>query len=277
MPKKQKNQNPNRKLMKFLSLYFYLIISLTFTSCRNQKESSYSDVQVGNESAILKRTFDNKGNLVTEEILDKDSVNNGYYRKWNIGKLEFTGTYIKNKKEGSWFYMDLGGDTIKTENWFSGRKLGSQYDFFSPIIAGEAPRIYKYAFIDLYQKEVSRIEFDIDKDIVSCSGSPFYPVYNMSPLEKDSTYVLMLFWGCPKDFRFNLSIVELDEHEKIIQKMGITNNSENYDVLDFANRFVLEKKYFKTGNYKWKSVFTLSDENENIVIKDSVLIDLIVK
>lgn len=109
-----------KKGLKYSKLFLYLGLIGIFNWCDNPRRVVYSHAQIGNKMVILKKTFDNKGNLVIEEVLNKDSINNGYYKKWNIGKLQLCGTYNNGKKEGKWFYMDLGGDTIKIENWFLG-------------------------------------------------------------------------------------------------------------------------------------------------------------
>lgn len=262
--------------MKYFSIAFYLILNGLFNSCNNSHGVIYFNVMIDNKMSIIKKTFDVNRNLVTEEVLNKDSINDGYYKKWNIGKLQLSGTYIEGKKEGKWFYMDLGGDTIKIENWFSGKKFGNQYEFFSPIHAKDVPRIYKYTFFSLDEKELSSFQFDVNHNLIKYTGLPLYTAYNRTSLKKDETFELICFWGNPPDLRFKLTVEETNNKEAILRK-ELNNNDKNYEVLDFANRIVFEKIYLTKGSYKWKLFLTIIDKGNHEIIKDSSTIDINVK
>jgi hypothetical protein len=231
--------------------------------------------------SILKKTFDNKGNLVTEEILNKDSINDGYYRKWETGiidKFETFGNFEDGKKNGSWFYIE-SGDTAKIENWFSGKKFGNQYEFFFRRHVEEPAHVYRFTFLSLDEEELSSIQFDPNQNIVKCAGLPLYIAYTGDTMEKNKPYTLMCFWGCPPNLsmKFRLVVTESDANGRVIQQKKVTDNDHNFDVLDFANRLVFEKSYTTDGDYKWKIVLAIFDKNNNEIIKDSSIVDLNVR
>src|SRR5215831_12086295 len=125
-----------REIKKYL-----LIIGIFFYSCNFHKEVEYKRIRSNGDIAINKTTYDKSGNLLTDEILNTDSVRDGYYKMWNKGKLSCIGNYTGGKKNGRWFYLDLLGDTVKIENWFSGKKFGEQSEYYSRTNASGKPLI----------------------------------------------------------------------------------------------------------------------------------------
>lgn len=259
-------------------IHFMLSVGLLLmSSCSEFKKVEYEDIETNGKKYILKKTFDDNRNLLTEETLSKDSINDGVYKKWDAGKIQIAGAYDLGKKEGKWYQMDLGGDTIKVENWFSGKKFGSQFEYFSPIRAKGKPLLYKFSFFNIEGHEVSSIQFDVNQKVVKSSGLPLYCAYNTISLNKDSTFELMCFWNCPSNLNFRLFFEEVDDNGKIMQIREIVEGDKNVEVLDFAKKVSFEKRYLSEGNYRWNVRLSLMDSALNQIINDSSIIAISVR
>jgi hypothetical protein len=74
-------------------LSFVILISLLIFNACNNKEISFERNNSDGKIFIVKKTYDKKGNIHTEELLDKNSVRNGYYKEYILGKIKDSGNY----------------------------------------------------------------------------------------------------------------------------------------------------------------------------------------
>lgn len=158
--------------MKFSFRLIYFIIVLIIYSCNHSGRTVYRKIKLGDSTLIEKKTFDKNGSLIIDEILNKDSINNGYYREFDDGKIYKFGNYQNGKKNGTWFYLDFAGDTIKVENWLSGKRFGEQIQYYIPMVHDNRHNIYKYSFLNLDGVELFRMLNDTIGNIISLKGSP---------------------------------------------------------------------------------------------------------
>jgi hypothetical protein len=256
------------------------IIAIIFIGCNNSsKRIVYRDFDSSGVHWIVKKVYDEKGFLSTEELLTSDSVRNGYYKKWERNKLSFQGSYVDGQKEGSWIYKDAIGDTVKIENWFSGKKFGEQLDFFSRVEASGKPLVYKYSFFDLRGEQVFESRFDLNGQVKDLNGFPLYTVFNKSQIKPDSIFELTCFIGVPNPLNYFFTLKELDEkNKKIISMKEYGTNSTNQLLFtDFGRKCSVEKKYSISGNYTWQVNLRLTDIKGKTLINDSSNINVIVR
>ena len=100
-----------------------LIFLLIFNACKS-KEVSFKSISIDGKLFIEKKTYDKKGNILTEELLDKDSVRNGFYKEYIEGRVKDSGNYINGKKEGVWLSYHSNGIMSDSTAFISGNHIG---------------------------------------------------------------------------------------------------------------------------------------------------------
>jgi len=225
-----------------------LIFLLIFNACKS-KEVSFKSISIDGKLFIEKKTYDKKGNILTEELLDKDSVRNGFYKEYIEGRVKDSGNYINGKKEGVWSHMDITGDLIKTENWFSGRQFGEEIEYYS-MPPKEGDKIYKYSFYNVDGQKIFESKFDFDGKLINTIGTPLFCTYNSANIHPGNTFELICFLGVPKKFDWKFSVEEIErEKQKALMRQDFANN--NLEELPFARRFYHTKQYLSKGTYDW--------------------------
>jgi antitoxin component YwqK of YwqJK toxin-antitoxin module len=140
----------------FAAIMFFLI----FNSCIS-KNTRFEKIYIQGKLFIEKKTYDNKGDIISEEILDKDSLRNGFYKEYTRGKIKDSGNYVNGKKEGLWFHWNLAGDLIKIENWLSDKRFGQEFEYYSKT-SKKKSSLYKYSFYNLEGQKTFESKFDLD-------------------------------------------------------------------------------------------------------------------
>lgn len=261
--------------MKLIWSYFIIVILI---GCNDSDRIVYRDLDSSQHHWIVKKTYD-KGRLSVEELLNTDSVRDGYYKKWEQEKLSVIGNYLDGKKEGRWFYMDAIGDTVKIENWFSDKKFGEQLDFFSRVKASGKPLLYKYSFFNLDGEKVFESRFNLNGQVEDLKGLPIYTIFNKSEIEPNSVFDLTCFVGVPKLLRYSFALKEIDEkNQKTISVKEYSANSSNQLLnTDFGKKCSIQKKYSDGGNYSWRLILKLTDAEGKILTADSTNVNVTVR
>jgi antitoxin component YwqK of YwqJK toxin-antitoxin module len=257
------------------NLFFVALISLSIFNACNNKGISFERKNIDGKIFIAKKTYDKKGNIHTEELLDKDSVRNGYYKEYNIGKIKDSGNYNNGKKEGTWYYWDLGGDLIKTENWFSGKQFGEQIEYYNKT-TNVYNQLYKYSFFNIEGQKIFESKFDLDGKLLTSEGTPIYCTYNTANIHPGGTYELICFLGVPKKFDWKFSVEEIEkEKRKALFKQDFTNS--NLEELPFAKRFYHTKKYLSKGTYEWRLFLQINSPTRDTLFKGPITLSVSVQ
>lgn len=131
--------------MSKINLFGLLLFSLFF----------YSGCINGSRNGILVKTYDNYGNLITEQELTKDSIKNGFHKDYypngmikelsfykggkkdsvdilydSIGKMEFKYFNKNGQLDGSYFKFYDNGNVEYVLNFFEGKKNGPGSGYF---------------------------------------------------------------------------------------------------------------------------------------------------
>lgn len=254
-------------------LIFKLLFFCLIYSCNEREFIKYEKLNKNGEAVILKKSYGKNG-LLKEELLDLDSVNNGYYIEYNYSKIEVSGSYLKGNKEGSWYYMNAG-DTVRIENWFLDKQFGCQYDYYSRLGVTESPKLHKFSFLNLNEKELCSIKFDIYGEIISLEGSPVYCAYNTQNVKIGKDFDIMFFWGIPPNLSFRLIVEEVTETGNLLFRKLYTTNGD-FEKLDFANKLIFNRTYTDVGLYEWQSIIEIFDEKK-LLFSDTLTIDINVR
>jgi hypothetical protein len=252
--------------MRLILSYFIVAI---LAGCNDSDRIIYRDIDSSQGHWIIRETY-YKGRLSLEELLNSDSVRDGYYKKWEQEKLSVIGNYLNGKKEGRWFYLDAIGDTVKIENWFSGKKFGEQLDFFSRVKASGKPLLYRYSFFNLDEEKVFESRFNLSGQVEELKGLPLYTTFNKSEIQPDSVFELTCFVGVPQLLNYSFTIKEIDgKNKKTISLKEYGTNSSNQLVnTDFGKKCSVQKRYSNSGSYIWQLILKLADAKGKIVTDD---------
>jgi hypothetical protein len=256
-----------------MKLYFAGIL-LMLTSCRHPSVTFEKKLLHG-DSVLIKRIFDKQGIILKEEQFSVDSILNGSYKEFYKGILKTIGSYENGKKNGTWYNLDLKGDTIDVSNWFSGKLFGEQLTFYMQGSPNSLQQLYKYSFLGLEENKLFEETFDLQGKRTNITGFPVYCVYNKSDIPKDSVFELICFFGIPPKATYKLIVYEknktsekMESHEK--------NDKEIVDV-GYAKKFLFRKKYVLQGDYSWTIKLKINDVNGQLVCNDSTTIDIKVR
>src|ERR1700710_620563 len=77
--------------------FFVSIFVVLAFGCGNKKGITYERTGQDGSYRILRRTFDERGDLTEEAELSKDSIRDGFYKKYASGKIESIGYYKGNR------------------------------------------------------------------------------------------------------------------------------------------------------------------------------------
>ena len=281
MQKKQIKQENSHEINKsILQLIEYLIcftIISIFFCCNNHEKVSYKNVQIEKKKFISKTIFDKNGDTLIYELLNKDSIKDGFYKEIISNKFIYSGDFNLGKKEGKWVKTNIEGDTIKVENWFTGKKFGEQFEYYIPSQNNKVLNLFRYNFINLEGEDLFRMKFDSNKSIAWYRGFPIYCVFNKGEISKGDNYELICFWGCPSPMHFKLTIKEFYKNKAISIKEIDSVDTLNFQHLDYAKKILIEKKYELMGKYTWDIHLRLFDNyNNSCLVNDSILTNLIV-
>ena len=257
--------------LNFYLAYISIIYVLLF-GCIGKDRTVFENKVIEGKAVIVKKTFDKEGNILTEELLDKDSIRNGYYKEFILGKLKDSGNYSSGQKEGQWNYWDLNGDVIRTENWFSGKQFGEQIDYYNQMKPDEQPRMYKYFFYNVEGQKIFESKFDIDNGLLNVNGSPIYCAYNSSDINAGDSYELMCFFGVPPGFKWDFSIKEKEKNnQSVLLEKSFSGDRSSNELLNlpFAKKYLHTKKYLKKGEYTWLLFLQIKSSSGQIIFKDS--------
>ena len=268
--------------MRRLSLYVIWpsIIALLVLGCSNTSRTKFENKFIEGRDVMIKRTFDKKGNILTEEILGNDSIRNGYYKEFILGKVKDSGNYIIGRKEGTWYHWDLAGDVIKTENWFQGKQFGEQIDYYARLKLNEQQRIYKYSFHNVGGEKIFESKFDLDNKLLSAVGKPIYCTYNSSVISAGNSYELICFFGVPIGFDWRFSIKEIDQNKQaVLLEKYYSNDRSNNEIhnLSFAKRYFHSKKYLLKGEYSYLLFLQIKSLSGQILYNDSTSLSVSVQ
>jgi hypothetical protein len=254
-----------------------LLLSVILFGCINSDKTVYKSFDSSGRLWIIKKTFDKEGRLSVEELLNADSVREGYFKKWNRNRLVSAGKYLKGKKDSTWIYLNVKGDTIKVENWFEGRRFRQQLDFVG-VTDSKKPKLHSYSFFNLDGEEVFNVRFDSDSKVDHLNGFPMFTLYNKSHLEPGSVFELTSFVGVPEPLKYIFTIREIDKRSNriISNKKFSSNSSEQLLETDFGKEFYIEKQYSNSGSYVWRMVLKLTDSSGKILVHDSTDVNVII-
>ncbi|MEP6675849.1 MAG: hypothetical protein ABJA78_11860 [Ferruginibacter sp.] len=261
------------KLTYFLQVLLYS--SILFCSCHYKSGTSY---EKNTNGGVTKKTFDKSGNLVRNEELNVDSVPEGIFKEYKGGILRCSGQYKSGKKEGTWTYLNLIGDTIRIENWFSDRRVGEQIWYYERVKSADAQKVSSYGFRDYDGEQVFVAFFDASGQITKIEGIPFTCIYNKSNVSIGIPFELFITFGLPQTFKYDCIITETDsDHSKNISRVAYSDSSRSgvYE-LDYGKRVKIEKIYPTAGKYSWKIFFQLKNSAGTILNRDSMSVDVVV-
>jgi len=267
----QKKESVN---VKIPTHYLFWGILLFLISC-SHPDVTFEKKELDGNSILVKRTFDKKGKILSEEQLSIDSIRNGSYKEFNNGITKIVGRYQDGKKDGSWYNLDLKGDTIDVRNWFDGKLFGEQEAFFMGGTTAPSKQLYKYSFIGLEGQKLFDLSYDTKGKRTGVSGLPVYCAYNKSDIQKDSMFELICFFGIPPNFTYKIMLSEKNK--------GTGNHElrepEANQIIDagFAKKILTTKKYSLPGNYSWTVSLKIMDQRNEIICNDSTTIDLAVR
>ena len=248
-------------------------------SCNNYKSIVYENEKLEGKVVIIKKTFDKTRNIILEEALNKDSVNDGYYKKFDEGKIICIGSFKSGKKDGRWYYLDFLGDTVKIENWLEDERFGEQVSFYNHSLNRQAPHnIHRYSFVNPDENELFSMTFDWDGKVQKVIGSPLYLAYSKDSLMKGEIFTLMCFFGFPEQFDFKLIITEKDLRDSSIilyKEYGSDFISADIVNLDLGKKIMFKKDYSIQGVYSWKSNLKIFDKlDQTVFVNDSILLNI---
>jgi len=256
----------------------YVLFVFLFYNCRTKNPSiSYRDYEIGGDVYIIEKYISSNGEISTERLLNSDSVPDGFFRKYENGRVAIIGSYLEGKKDSTWVFFDMVGDTVAVENWFSGSKFGKQLMFYlKPYSQKEKSPLYTFSFLNIEGAEIFRAEFDLEGRLKNLDGAPLYYAYNKSRLSVGDTFELIVFFESPSGYECDLTLDEYDENGLIIQSQSISNNTSSLIVLPYAKKKVVEKHYIHPGEYKWIATISIRDSEGKVILKRSSELSLIV-
>jgi len=250
--------------------FIVVVILLPFMLCRpsTSKKDQYKKIVIDSNEMLLRLQHVGKDSLI-EQVLTLDSLPNGPVRIWKSGILSCIGNYENGLKEGQWKYLDYLGDTLKIENWFSGKKFGEQLEYYGRKTNDSVPKLYRYSFLNLNSEEVFSIAFDMKGIVTHKHGIPIYCAFNKLEFKTQEKFECLIFFGVLPQWSYKLAIEETDISHLNKTKVHVIDSGPNGIIsLPYAKKYVLENKYVKSGTYRWDFSLVLS-EREN-VIKDSI-------
>lgn len=255
-----------------------LLISIIVFSCNSSDRIVYKSLDSSGHRWIVKKIYDKKGRLSVEELLNADSIKAGYFKKWNGNQLVSTGYYLRGKKDSTWIYMDISGDTIKVENWFDGRRFRQQLDFFDSGKDSRKTRLHNYSFFNLDGEEIFYARFNPDGKVDHLNGFPIFSLYNKSDLESGSIFELTSFVGIPDPLKYIFTVKEINKKSNnVISIRRFSSDSVNQlSDTGFGKEFYIENRYSNSGNYVWRMILELIDIKGKILVNDSTDIEIIV-
>ena len=261
--------------MTYINLILTSLISFSIFSACNSKGTSFEKKNINGKIFIVKKKYDKKGNINSEELLDKDSIRNGYYKEYIVGNLKDSGNYNNGKKDGLWYHWDLAGDLIKIENWFSGKQFGEEIEYYSKTTI-EKNKLYKYSFYNIEGQKIFESKFDLDGKLLTSEGVPMYCTYNKANIHAGETYELICFLGVPEksDWKFSVEEIEI-EKQKTLFKQEFTNGG--LEELPFATRFFHSKKYLSKGAYDWMLLLKINSQSGDTLFKGSTRLSVSVQ
>jgi antitoxin component YwqK of YwqJK toxin-antitoxin module len=245
-----------------------LLVILTF-GCGNRKGIEYENAGQGGSFRIWRRIFDERGDLTEEAQLSKDSIRDGFYKKYASGKIESIGYYKGNRRDSSWLYFNPSGDTIRKENWFNGKPFGEQFQFYSKAPGEMKSAIHKYGFDNLDGEKVFLMSFDSLSAIKSFEGSPVYTAYTSDTIKVNSDFDLMYFFGIPPSCHYAMAIREWDNVKKQLSLIHVSDTSKNLQDLFFGKKYMISKNYKNKGVYDWQLDLVIEDGKNNVIVHDT--------
>ncbi|WP_127129466.1 hypothetical protein [Pseudoflavitalea rhizosphaerae] len=255
-----------------------LIILAGITLSCNQPSVLYEKMSLDGNRYIIKKIYSKNGELISEERLFSDSTNDGFYREYQAGSISVEGEYKGGKKEGAWVYYDFSRDTIKVENWFSGKRFGRQTEFFSKIKRkADVSQIYKITFCNIEGEVIFETKFDIDGNITSIEGTPYYYAYNKSSLLEEEEFELVYFYteipGLKSEVildEFNEGALRPERREVISDSLSVLLN------LPYAKKYSFNRKYSK-GRHLLNIRNRLIDKKNNAVLDKKSKLEITVR
>lgn len=248
---------------------------LFLVSCHDKEKIRYEDRQINREHLLIRKTYDKHSNLFKEEQLSKDLVRNGFYKEYMDNRIKCSGYYSRDNKDSSWYYFDLAEDTIRKENWFGGKMVGEQFQYYIKSSQSSAATLYKYAFNNLSGKRIFDMSFDLGSKIKEIKGVPLYLAYNSSNVKVNNDFELICLFGVPPSYSYALTITEWDINEKMItSQISLSDTTTDVENLYFGKKYLKVKKYTKKGTYDWKANFLMKDSSNNVLIHDTLKITI---
>lgn len=262
-----------------LGLYIVRIGLICFFvfGCNKRSRIIFEKKVVEGREVIIKKEIDKTGSILTEELLNKDSIRNGYYNEFSSGKLKQSGNYTLGVKEGSWKYWDISDNLVREENWFSGKQFGAQIDYYAKKKSDIYPMIYKYSFYNVEGQNIFECKFGSNGTFLSAKGTPLYCAYNKSTLKVGDSLELIFFIGIPNAFKWSFSIKELGKKDQgVLSEKTFDDNYSGDEILSlsYAKKYFYTKEYLTNGEYIWLLFLQIKSSDGEIIYEGTTEINV---
>jgi antitoxin component YwqK of YwqJK toxin-antitoxin module len=249
--------------------YFAYLIAFVFISCKNKSSVTFENVASGNKQFIIEKVFDPKGDVINELQLSIDSIKNGFYKEYDLGRVKCLGYYKNGLKDSTWTYFGTDSEISKKENWFNGKKFGEQLEYTASID--------KYIFNSIEGDTLFYMSFDKNSRAIASNGSPLYIAYNNQNIKINNEFDLICFFGIPPKCSYQMNIDEWDvNNNKQLSHVVLSDKSDDVLNLYFGKKFMKTKVYNIPGIYNWKIKYAITDSINNSIIQDTSSIEVTV-
>jgi hypothetical protein len=86
----------------------------------------------------------------------------------------------------------------------------------------------------------------------------------------DSDFELMLFFGCPPSYLYQLTIDEwTSDKKKHISSIKLSDTSSAVQNLYFGKKYFWKRRYKDAGSYKWTIDFSIKDSLNQVIVHDT--------
>lgn len=257
--------------MKFKQLSIVLLIGLT--ACQQTSSDKEYVIQHGDTFRIVKE-YDQKGNLKTESMFDKDSLRQGiakmfyedgtlyaeidfkdgqkhgveksYYKS---GQLKHVGLNLLGKEDSTWVWYYKDGAIKQLDNWINGATHGENKTYYKD------GKLQVFDFYNIGGLIYTR-SYDTTGTVTNEKGeAPVSIVHNRNNFKTGEVLDVVVLVGLQPDWNARISVK--DEKGQVIAK---ANSKNDFEEAIWGHRFVIEKQVSELGVHKWYTQVVVSDE-----------------